>query len=128
MNGRIPKSPEPWPETAEFWNQANSNRLVLMRCRTTGKPYFFPRPHSPFTGGNDTEWIDASGRGTIYSFSVLPRSEPKYCIAYITLEEGPTILSNVLMEDLGTVRIGQAVRVSFVASENGQLVPMFVAD
>ena len=126
METRIPASPEPWPETEPFWAAANEGCLLLKRCRTTGKAFHYPRAHSPFTGQNDTEWFEASGEGTIYSYSVLPRAQPPYCIAYVTLAEGPTILTNVLAEDFDRLRIGLPVRVAFVPSENGQRVPMFV--
>lgn len=122
---RIPPSPQPWPETAAFWEAANAGRLLLPRCRVTGKAFFPPRAHSPFTGTPDVEWIEASGDGHIYSFSVLPRAEPPYCIAYVTLAEGPTVLSNLLAEDFAQLRIGQPVRVCFVASADGQQIPMF---
>lgn len=127
MEMRTPASPQPWPETEHFWAAANDRRLLLKRCLQTGKAYYYPRGHSPFTGG-DTEWIESTGKGHIYSFSVLPRAQPPYCIAYVTLSEGPTLLTNVLTDDLDSLSIGQSVHVEFVKSENGQLVPMFVPD
>ncbi len=120
-----PLSPEPNAETAPFWAAANENRLLLKRCLGTGKPFHPPRTISPFTGLAQTEWMEASGRGTVYSFSVSARRGPPHCIAYVTLDEGPIILSALVDCDLDTVRIGQSVRVVFVESANGQRVPMF---
>ncbi|MDP3253102.1 MAG: OB-fold domain-containing protein [Hydrogenophaga sp.] len=57
--------------------------------------------------------MEASGDGTVYSFSVLPRAQPPYCIAYVELAEGPIMLSNLLTDDFGSLHIGQAVRVRF---------------
>lgn len=125
MEARIPPSPQAWPETAPYWEAANEGKLLLRRCLDTGRAYHYPRPHSPFTGSTNTEWIEASGNGTLYSFSVLPRAQPPYCIAYVELAEGPIMLSNVLTDDFGSLRIGQMVRVRFAPSANGQLVPMF---
>lgn len=127
MEMRTPASPKPWPETEPFWAAANDRCLLLKRCLQTGKAYYYPRVHSPFTGG-DTEWIESNGKGHIYSFSVLPRAQPPYCIAYVTLSEGPTLLTNVLTDDFDSLSIGQSVHVEFVQSDNGQLVPMFVPD
>lgn len=125
MQDRIPLSPQIWPETAPYWDAANAGRLLLRRCLDTGRAYHYPRPHSPFTGSANTEWMEASGKGTVYSFSVLPRAQPPYCIAYVELAEGPIMLSNLLTDDFASLRIGQPVQVRFVASADGQLVPMF---
>lgn len=128
MDTRIPTSPQPWPETQEFWDNIRERRLMLQRCKATGKVFFYPRSQSPFTGQQDTEWVQASGKGKIYSFSVLPRAKPAYCLAYVTLAEGPTILSNIITANFDAIHIGQAVHLTFVESENGQLIPMFRID
>lgn len=125
MDPRKPVSPQPWPETAVFWEAANQNRLLLRRCLSTGKAYYYPRNHSPFTGRDNTEWMEASGEGVLYSFSVMPRAQPPYCIAYVVLAEGPIMLTNVLTDDFDSLRIGQPLRVRFEPSQDGQLVPMF---
>ncbi len=70
-------------------------------------------------------WKNASGKGTIYSFSVMKRAEVPYCIAYVTLEEGPTMMTNIVDCDLDTLKIGQPVSVTFVPSEGGPPMPMF---
>lgn len=126
MDTRIPPSPQVWPETAEYWAAANEGRLLLRRCCDTDRAYHFPRLHSPFTGSFNTEWFEASGTGTLYAFSVLPRAQPPYCIAYVELAEGPIMLTNILTDDFDSLRIGQPVRVQFVPSADGQRVPMFV--
>ena len=125
MENRTPTSPTPWPETQKFWAAAAEKRLLLKRCLVTNKAFFYPRNHSPFSGTPETEWFEASGKGTIYSFSVLPRATPPYCIAYVELLEGPKILTNVIADDFEKLEIGLPVTVTFVPSENGQLVPMF---
>jgi hypothetical protein len=120
-----PTAPEVNEETAPFWQAANEERLILRRCKTTGKAFHPPRTFSPFTGLAQTDWIEASGKGIVYSFSVSSRRGPPHCIAYVTLEEGPTLLSNLIDCDPEAVAIGQAVRVVFIASASGQRVPMF---
>src|SRR5213594_790498 len=72
-----------------------------------------------------TEWRPASGRGRIYTYSVMRRVPEPYVIAYVTLEEGPTMMTNIVDCDLDSVRIGQALRVVFKPSEGGPPVPMF---
>jgi len=120
-------SPEPTVETAAYWEAANAGRFILKRCQSTGKAFFPPRNHSPFTGLAETDWIDASGTGTLYSFSVMRRKDSVSCIAYVELSEGPIIQSAIKDCDFDSLEIGQTVQVLFVPSENGQMVPMFTA-
>jgi uncharacterized OB-fold protein len=71
-------------------------------------------------------WKEASGLGTVYAFSVTRRAGPNpFCIAYVTLEEGVTMMTHIVDCDLDTVRIGQPVRVRFSPSEDGAPVPTF---
>jgi len=48
-----------------------------------------------------------------------------YAIAYVTLDEGPTMMTNIVDCDLDSIRIGQKVKLTFVPSENGPKMPMF---
>ena len=68
----------------------------------------------------------ASGRGTVYTFSVTRRAGPiPFAIAYVTLEEGPTMMTNLVDCDLDAVRIGDKVQVVFKPTDGGPPVPMF---
>jgi uncharacterized OB-fold protein len=71
------------------------------------------------------ELVEAKGTGSIYSFTVLRTKQP-YCLAYVELEEGPRMLTNIVDCDLDTVRIGQRVKLVFKPTEGeGPPVPMF---
>lgn len=118
-------SPHITPESAPFWEAANREQLLLRRCLDTGKPYFYPRDHSPFTGSAHTDWIIASGNATLYSFSYSGRNDEAYCIAYVTLDEGPTMLSVVQCDEPRQLRIGQWLKVAFAPTPNGQKIPVF---
>lgn len=120
------KPPQITPESAPFWDAANQGKLLLRRCLDTGKPYYYPRDHSPFTGSTSTDWIVASGDATLYSFSYSRREDHVHCIAYVTLNEGPTILSAIDCEDPQQLRIGQRLKVAFYTCETGQNVPIFL--
>lgn len=124
-SAQLPPAPEPNPETVVFWEAANEGRLLLKRCLGSGKAFHPPRTISPFTGHAETEWIEAGGTGTVYSFSVTRRHGSTHCIAYVELAEGPIILSALTDCDFDEVRIGRPVRVVFVPSTSGQLIPMF---
>ncbi len=114
------------PETsdsAEFLAGARVGRLMLRRCTACRKPHWYPRPVCPFCFGN-TEWEAVSGEGVIYSFSI-PRKPVTYAMAYVTLTEGPTMMTNIVGCDFEALRIGQKVRVAFTSTEDGGAVPTF---
>lgn len=121
---KIP-SPRPNADTQPYWDAAKNGELLLKYCNGCGKVYHYPRAICPLCGSDDTEWRKASGRGTIFSCSVLRRTEAPYCLAYVELDEGPIVMSNIVDTDLDAVRIGQPVRVVFKTSEDGHAVPMF---
>ena len=107
-----------------YWAAAREGRLLLKRCRGCGKTHYYPRPICPFCMSADTEWREASGAGTIYSWSVERRATPSYAIAFVALPEGPTILTAIVDVDLDTIAIGQKVKLGFETRE-GQPVPVF---
>ena len=121
---RIP-APKPNPETAPYWQAAAEGRLLIRRCTTCGEPHHYPRSICPFCFSGETTWEQACGRGTIYSFSVMRRAPVPYAIAYVTLEEGPTIMTNIIDADLDAIDIGQPVDLVFQPSDGGPPVPMF---
>ncbi|HXH83007.1 MAG TPA: Zn-ribbon domain-containing OB-fold protein [Candidatus Tectomicrobia bacterium] len=121
-------APPVTPETQPFWDAAAAGRLLVKRCAACGEAHHYPRTICPFCGSDRTGWTEASGRGTIYSYSVFRRAPAPYAIAYVTLAEGPTMMTNIVGCDLDAIRIGQAVRVVFVPSEGGPPVPMFTPE
>ena len=118
-------APVPNPETKPFWEAADEGRLLLKRCRSCGDVHYYPRAYCPFCGSGETEWQPASGGGTIYSYSVMRRAEAPYAIAYVTLDEGVTMMTNLVDCDLDAIRIGQRVRLVFKPTEGGPPVPAF---
>jgi uncharacterized OB-fold protein len=69
--------------------------------------------------------VTASGRGTVYSYSVMRRVPIPYALAYVTLAEGVSMMTNIVDGDLDAIRIGQPVTVAFKPSDGGPPVPMF---
>lgn len=121
---KIP-GPQPTPETKPFWDAASQGVLLLKKCLSCGELHYYPRSICPFCFSENTEWQPASGGGTIYSYSVMRRAPEPYVIAYVTLIEGVTMMTNIVDCDVDSVRIGQTVRLVFRPSENGPPVPMF---
>jgi uncharacterized OB-fold protein len=118
-------APPVGPETKAFWDAAAQGKLLLKRCTACGEAHHYPRAICPFCGSERTEWTEASGRGTVYSYSVFRRAPEPYAIAYVTLVEGPTLMTNIVDCDLDAIHVGQAVRVAFKPTEGGPPVPMF---
>jgi uncharacterized OB-fold protein len=109
-----------------FFDAATQGKLLVKFCHDCGQYHHYPRALCPFCFSDKTEWKESTGSGTIYSYSVTRASGPvPYVIAYVTLEEGPTMLTNIVDCDLDTVRCGQKVQVTFKKSENGTGIPMF---
>ena len=118
-------APVPNPETKPFWEAAAEGRLLLKRCQSCGEVHYYPRAYCPFCGSGETEWQPASGGGTIYSYSVMRRADVPYAIAYVTLDEGVTMMTNLVDCDFNTLRIGQRVRLVFTPTDGGPPVPTF---
>lgn len=116
---------EPTPETRPYWDAANEGRLLVKHCAGCGKAHHYPRTYCPYCFSDDTRWQETSGTGTVYSYSVFRRAPVPYAIAYVTLDEGVTMLTNLVDCDLNALSVGQQVRVVFKDSESGQKVPMF---
>jgi uncharacterized OB-fold protein len=118
-------APDVTPETRPFWEATAAGTLLIKKCGACGELHHYPRPLCPFCGRDATEWVPASGRGTIYSYSVMRRVPAPYAIAYVTLAEGVTMMTNIVDCDLDAIRVGQPVKVVFKPTEGGPPVPMF---
>ena len=113
-------------ENKAFFDAAAGGQLVLKFCLDCKEFHHYPRAFCPFCFSGKTEWRKAKGAGTVYTWSVLRRGVPEpYCIAYVTLEEGASMLTNIVDCDLDAVRIGMKVRVVFKPTDGGPPVPMF---
>jgi uncharacterized OB-fold protein len=113
------------PEIKPFFDAAAEGKLALKKCAACGQIHHYPRAICPFCASDRTEWTSASGRGTIYSFSVMRRVPVPYAIASVTLEEGVTMMTNIVDCSLDAIRIGQRVKVVFKPTDGGPPVPMF---
>ena len=97
-----------------YWDAARAGRLLLKRCRACGKPHYYPRALCPHCLSARTQWREAAGGAEIYAFSITRRAGPvPYAIAYVRLDEGITMLTNIVDCDLETIRIGQRVRLVY---------------
>jgi len=113
------------PETAPYWDGAARGELWLRRCGGCGRPHHYPRSICPFCFAPEPAWERASGRGVVYSYSVAGRADAPYVIAYVTLAEGPTMMTNLVDCDPAALAIGQPVVLAAPPAEGGPPIPMF---
>jgi len=118
-------APEAGPETKAFWEAAAQGTLLIKKCRACGQSHYYPRALCPFCQSDATEWQRVAGGGTIYSYSVMRRAEVPYAIAYVTLDEGPTMMTNLVGCDFDALSIGQRVTLVFTPTDGGPPVPTF---
>jgi uncharacterized OB-fold protein len=122
---KIP-APSVNPENKAYFDAAASGKLILRYCSACKEFHHYPRALCPHCFSDRTEWRDAKGTGTVYTCSVLRRGVPvPYCIAYVTLDEGVSMLTNIVDCDLDAVKIGMKVKVVFKPTDGGAPVPMF---
>jgi uncharacterized OB-fold protein len=121
------KLPAPAPnlETQRYWDGAAEGKLLVKFCLDCKEPHHYPRALCPHCFSDKTEWRTVSGKGKIYSFSVMRRAPVPYAIAYVALDEGITMMTNIVECDFDALRIGQPVTVVFKPSDGGPPVPMF---
>lgn len=110
--------PEPDGETRPFWDSIAEGRLRLQRCSACGRHVFYPRSVCPHCMSAQLDWIDASGRASVYSFTVVHRAPPgfadeaPYVVALVELAEGPRMLTRLLDVDPGDAAVGMAVELA----------------
>ena len=89
------------------------------------KPHHYPRGVCPHCMSTNLEWREAKGTGEIYTYSIMHAAKPAYVVAYVTLDEGVSMMTNIVDVDPGKVKVGQRVKVVFKPSEGGGKLPCF---
>ena len=105
-------------ESRPFWTRAREGGFLIKHCRECDQPHWYPRSRCPFCMSDDTVWKEAAGTGVIYSYSVMRRSTEPYIVAFVTLDEGPRVLTNIVECDPNNLRIGMRVVMAFRHPEN----------
>lgn len=124
-------APLPDGESAPYWAAAKAHKLELPHCETCGRYAFPPRPLCPVCLVKPA-WSEVSGRGTVYTFTIMRDSfmkgfEPPYVVAEVELEEQPglRLVTNIVDCDVADVHIGQPVEVTFEDRSGSVTVPQF---
>jgi uncharacterized OB-fold protein len=125
LSRKIP-APAVTIESKPFWDAAKEGRFLIKKCNDCNEAHWYPRALCPFCFSDKTEWVESRGEGVIYTFSVMRRSPTgPYAIGYVTLDEGPAVLTNFVDCTPDQLKIGLRVKVKFQDTENGPPVPVF---
>jgi len=118
-----------------FWDATRERRVMIQYDREAGAYQFYPRPTSIYTGRRHAlEWREVSGRGQIFSFTIVRRArEPfrghePYFLTLVTLDEGINIMSNVRGCGLEEMAVGLRVRPSWLPLPDGRNLLLFEPD
>jgi len=124
--------PQPTPETAYYWDGCRSGKLLLQRCRACEKSYFPPRPVCPRCASREIEIYRASGKATLYSYTIVHRPRPDmgtkpHSIAVVTLVEGPRMMTNIIgcPQTPEALQLDMILEVVFVKHSDQISLPQF---
>ncbi|MFB6828196.1 Zn-ribbon domain-containing OB-fold protein [Streptomyces hydrogenans] len=120
--------------TRPYWDAAAEGRLLLRRCRACARPHHYPREFCPHCWSEDVDWEPASGRATLYTWSVVHRNDlppfgerVPYVAAVVDLAEGPRMMTQVVDVPEDDLRADMALEVVFRTGDDGVVVPVFTA-
>ena len=124
--------PTPDVETQRFWDATREARLLIKQCRACGKHHFYPRPFCPTCWSEDVEWVEASGRATLYTWSIVhvndlppfPERVP-YVAAVVDLAEGPRMMTNVVECDFDDLEMGMDLEAVFHPASDDVTIVQF---
>jgi uncharacterized OB-fold protein len=127
-------APIPMTFSKPFWDAARNGVLLLQYCPVAGKYQFYPRPVSIYTGKRNLEWRPATGKGTVYTYTITHRppepfkNVPPYIVATIELEERVRIMTNLVNCAADQVHVGMPVRLTWVDITEEFRFPVFEPD
>ena len=119
-------------DTIQYWEALREHKLMLPKCQDCGKISFPPRTFCPACMSLDTQWTELSGRATVHTFSVVYQNgtpgfaeEVPYVVGYVTLDEGPQMMTNVIDVDPQKVEIGMKVEIVYKDVMSDLTMPYF---
>lgn len=122
--------PHPTPLSKPHWDGAREGKLRVQKCLDCGVHVFIPQPCCTGCMSPRLEWIESSGRGTLYSYTIVhrpqqPSFEVPYAVAIVLLEEGWHMLSTLIDVDEEKIEIGMPLEVVFQKMSDEVTLPLF---
>lgn len=114
-----------FPETQAFWQAAAKGVLLLPYCSACDRTHWHPRAFCPFCHADAIDWRPASGRGEVHTFSYIRHPTLPRVLAYVRLEEGVLLMSNVIDCEPQAISIGLPLEVAFRPTDQGRMAPVF---
>ena len=121
----IPDSPVRSVENAPFFDAAREGKLLIKTCDGCGEAFFYPRALCPFCM-SESSWAEAADTGLIYSHSEVHMKGASYVLGMVTLDDGPTMMTNLRFPDPSAIRVGAKVRVEFIDTNGEEKLAIFV--
>ncbi|WP_010677616.1 Zn-ribbon domain-containing OB-fold protein [Bacillus timonensis] len=119
------------PFTKPFWDAVARQEFILQKCKDCGEWVFYPRSHCPHCLSNQLEWTPASGKGKLKTWSIVHRpghpawaAVAPYALGVVELEEGPTMLTHLLVDPNQEFKIGLPLKVKYIKI-NEEWLPFF---
>tara|TARA_B100001964_G_C14231190_1_gene600119 strand:+ start:475 stop:891 length:417 start_codon:yes stop_codon:yes gene_type:complete len=120
-------------DTREFWAATKDKELRYQQCDDCNTVVFYPRRHCMGCTSGNLTWKLAKGFGTVYTYSVVRQSyhpffrgKVPYAVAWIELDEGPRMLSNVIEVDDPSADVQIGMKVELVWEEHEEVnIPLF---
>lgn len=109
-----------------YFEQLAQGRFAIPQCQDCARHHFYPRVVCPHCGSDALRWVEPSGRGEVYSTTVVRAKGGDYTVCLVDLEEGPRLMSRVVGMPVDAVHIGQRVRARIDAVDGAPLL-VFVA-
>lgn len=120
-------------ETQPFWDALKDGKFLLKHCNACGTDHYYPRPFCPTCWSEDVSWTEATGRATLYTYSVvhvndLPPFNERvpYVAAIVELEEGPKVMTNIEGVAFEDLEAGMAMVVEYKPISDDVTIPVFV--
>ncbi len=116
----------------QFYNACKQGKLLYQKCDDCGQVVFFPKEFCPNCMGRYLGWLESSGKGKIYTFTVTYDFAPPefmtdvpYAIAIINMDEGFSIMSNIVECDFERLKCDMPVEVVFDPVTSEITLPKF---
>jgi hypothetical protein len=119
-------------DSKPFWDSLKEHAMRLQRCADCGKIRHYPRPVCDSCYSMEVDWVRASGRGMIHSWTITHHafhpgflSDLPMMLATVDLEEGVRICAQIRDVAPGQLSVGMAVRVDYEDATAALTLPVF---
>jgi uncharacterized OB-fold protein len=123
--------PHPSWLSRPFWEACHRGEFIVQECDRCGRRWFPPDLACIYCSGTEWHWGQSLGRGSVYSYTVVyrpthPHLDAPYVIASVDLDDGFSMMTNIVDCPPSDVTVGMSVKVKFVRISEDVTLPFFV--